>query len=151
MADSYRRRILDYLRDTTLAAITTGNGYNYTLGTIERGLKEMDGQADSKFPAVYIGHADEERQNITGNQFQSRMRTLIIGHVKNSSGTSGLQGNIDDLIEDLSKALEQDRKLGGLAKWIEVKSVVGPDGDVDAFGTVGIIVEIVYVTEGVNP
>ena len=149
MADSYRKRILNYLRDTTLAAINTGSGYNTTPVTRSRGLLQKDALPDSSFPAIFVSKASEDRENITLNQFKSSMRVTILGYVKNSTGIDGIQAELDDLIEDICEALEQDRKLGGLSKWLEIKTVDTDDGDYAPHGVCGIGVEIVYVTEGI--
>jgi hypothetical protein len=151
VANSKRKTILDYLVATTLAQITTGGGYNFTVQTLARGFQEIDSMPDSKFPAVFVGRADEERDNITVNQFKARMQTVIVGYVKNSGGVNGTLAQLDNLIEDITKALETDRKLGGNAKWLEIKSVKTDDGDYAPLAACAIIVEIVYVTEGVTP
>ena len=148
MANSFRRRILNYLRDTTFAAINSGSGYNTTPQTIKRGLLPFDALPDSSFPAIFISRAPEERQNLTSNQFQSRMQVIVVGYVESSTGTDSIQQDLDDLIEDICEALEQDRKLGGLSKWLEVKSIATDDGDLEPHGVCAITVEIVYVTEG---
>jgi hypothetical protein len=152
VANSKRRQILNYLRDTTFALITTTGGYNTTVVTKKRGVDEVDALPDSAFPALYIAATAEERQNITINQIQSRMQVAILGYVKNPDGTDGLQESLDDLVEDITKALETDRKLGGLAaKWLEIKSVTTDDGDQMPYGVVVLSVEIVYVSEGITP
>lgn len=151
MANSKRQVILDYLRDTTFAHITTGNGYNFTPGKRARGLEQIDALPNSSFPAIYISNADEQRENITRNQILSRMDVIIVGYVRNSSGIDDLQQDIDYLIEDISKSLEQDRTLGGNAKWLEIKSITSDDGDMKPFGVCAVGVEIVYATEGVTP
>lgn len=151
MANSHRKQILDYLRDTVFALITTGGGYNFTVGTRKRGMLPIESLPESSFPVVLVGRASEERQNITVNQFQARMQVVIIGYVKSDTGLDGLMGEVDDLIEDVSKAIEQDRQLGGLSKWLEIKSVASDDGDTMPYGAFALVVEIVYVTEGVTP
>lgn len=150
MANSYRRRILNYLRDTTLVAINTGSGYNTTPATIKRGLLEKDALPDSAFPALFLSRCPEERNNLTVNQFKATMQVAIVGYVKNSTGIDSIQQDLDDLIEDVSEALEQDRTLGGLSKWLEVKAIGTDDGDLAPHGVCVITVEIVYVTEGVT-
>jgi len=149
MANSKRKLLLNALRDTILPAITTGGGYNNSVQTIERGLKEIDSIPDSSFPAIYISRSTEERTNITINQFQSRLKVILVAYVKRADGSA--QEVMDDFIEDISKALEQDRKQGGLVKWTEVKSIDTDDGDLDPHAACAIVVEFNYVSEGVTP
>ena len=47
MANSTRKRILDNLK-TTIAAISTGGGYNLTAGEVMRGLKAPTGKEEVK-------------------------------------------------------------------------------------------------------
>lgn len=152
MANSNRKLILNYIRDTTLAQITTGNGYNTDVQHIKRGLEEIDKLPVSGFPALYVAKSSEDRSNLTRNQFFSRMQVVIIGYVKNATGTDGLQANMDELIEDVTKAFETDRTLGGsLAKWLEIKNVTTDDGDMLPYGAFAMLVEVVYTTEGITP
>jgi hypothetical protein len=151
MANSKRALILNALRDTVLPAITTGGGYNYTLSTISRGLGQIDSIPDSSYPAVFLGRSTETRENLTRNQYQGRVSVVIVGYVKADTAGAGAQLALDNLIEDLTKALEQDRTQGGLAKWTEVKTIDTDDGDLDNLAACAITVEIVYVSEGINP
>lgn len=152
MANSKRKTIMNYLRDTTLAHMQVANGYNYDVQTNKRGFLEMDSPPDSAFPAVFISSSLENRENITVQNTQCRIQVLFEGYVKNSSGTTGLQQNIDDLVEDLTRALERDRTLGGLtAKWLEIKSIKCDESDDQAYGGVAVVVEIVYVGDKTTP
>ena len=68
-----RNTILEYLKDTVLAKVTTGNGYNFTLATKERGLKHPEQMSREQFPAVFIASADEDIENITNKHYKSLM------------------------------------------------------------------------------
>jgi len=151
MANSKRKQILNYLRDTTLAGIAQVKGYNCTVRTVERGLRPIDSIADSNFPALFISKTIEKRQNITKNQFQSLITVFIVGFVKNPTGRVKSQEALDDLIEDVTKAMETDRLKGNLAKWTEVKSVETDEGDLDQHAAFVMECEVSYVTEGVTP
>lgn len=151
MANSKRQTLLNYIRDTTLAAISTGSGYNFTPGVIERGLREIDAYPLSKFPLLFLARTVEERENLTQNQFLSKLTAVIVGYVKTSTGVAGTQVELDKLIEDVTKALETDRLQGGNAKWTEVKRVVTDDGDLGDLAACAITVEFDYVSEGVTP
>lgn len=151
MANSVRKRILNYVRDTVFAAITTGGGYNTSPVTRLRGLKQVDSMPDSAFPALFVSRVAEDRDNLTSNQYKGVMKVILVGYVKSSTGIDGMQEQLDDLIEDLTKALEQDRKMGGLCKWLEIKNIISEDDDASAFAAFVMSVEVVYVTEGVTP
>lgn len=149
---SKRQDILNRLRDNVLAAIATGSGYNFTVGSVERGLREIDALPDSKFPCIYIARTTEDRENLTQNQIKASLQVVIVGYVKNSTGVEGCQEDIDDLIEDITKAIERDRTLGTTdVKWCEIKRVVTDEGDMQSLAGCAITLEIVYVSEGVTP
>ena len=152
MSNSKRQNILNALRDTVLPVITIANGYNFDVGEIERGIRQIDALPDSKFPAIYIARTDEERSNLTGNQFQATLNAILVGYVKNSTGIDGAQEDLDDLIEDITKAIETDRTLGvSGVKWTEIVGVATDDGDLQTLAGCAITVKIEYVSEGVSP
>lgn len=148
---SKRKTALNYLRDTTLAAITVAGGYNNTVATVKRGLEEIDNLPESKFPAIYITRTQEDRNNITRDKFFGDIQAYLVGYVKNSTGTTGVQEQLDDLIEDITKAVEQDRTLGGNVKWLEIVSILTDDGDMQSYGACVVVVKLRYATEGTAP
>lgn len=148
---SKRATLLAYLRDTVLALITTGNGYNFTVGSIRRGVYEIESVPLSALPAVCIARTAEDRTNLTQNQFLGRLEVVLLGYVKSATGTTGTMDEIEKLVQDITKALEQDRLQGGNAKWTEVKRVVTSDGDTDDLGVCAVTVEFNYVSEGATP
>lgn len=152
MSNSKRKLILNYIRDTVFSLITVANGYNFDVQTKKRGLQPIDGLPVSSFPALFITSANETRNNITVNQYFGVIQALIIGYVSNSKGTDAVQEDLDNLIEDLTKALETDRTLGGnAAKWLEMKSISVDDGDMGTFAAFAMAIEINYTTEGITP
>ena len=62
-----------------------------------------------------------------------------------------IQAELDKLIEDITKALERDRLLGGNVKWTEIKRVETDDGNLGAYAACAITVEFEYVSEGTTP
>jgi hypothetical protein len=148
---SKRTTIINYVRDTTLAAITVAGGYNNTLTSRHRGLRPMDAEADSKFPIVFLPKADEDMSNITHKDVSATMRLRLVGYVKNSDGLDGLQQDLDGLIQDVRKALEQDRLLGGNCYSLRILNVTTDDGDLDPIAGFGMEVEIKYAYDGVLP
>ncbi len=151
MADSKRKLILQYLRDTRLPIITIGGGYTTNVALVKRGLQPLDSLSDADLPALFVGKTVEKRDNITRNQYKSIITVFIVGYVKSPDGVSDAQGALDDMIGDVTHALETDRTLGGNAKWLEVKNVITDDGDLAPRAGFVMEVEIAYVTEGVNP
>jgi len=148
---SNRKVILGYLISTTLKIIDSNSGFNTTPQTIARGIKEIDAIPDSSFPALYLARTKEDRENITRNQFRSSLTVYILGIVKNASGTSGLQDEIENLIEDVTKAIETDRTLGGNCKWLEIRGIETIDDDYMPFGTFMMEVQITYADTGTSP
>lgn len=148
MSNSKRKTILEYLRDTTIPLITTGNGYNSTVATIKRGIEQVDSLPDSSFPAVFITATRSLRQNISRISVQAKMQVIIEAYVKKSGDTNDLQADLDNIIEDVTEALEQDRTLGGNAHHLEVQEVTTDDGDLAPFGASAFLVEIMYSGDG---
>lgn len=138
---SKRTNVLNYLRDTTLAAITISGGYNFDVQNIARGIRAMDVLPVSKFPCLWIVKADEERENITHMQVKSTMTVVIVGYVRNSTGLDGLQEDLDKLIQDVSRALEQDRLLNGNSFRLRIRTVHTDDGDLDPIAAFAMQVE----------
>jgi len=151
VADSKRKLILQYLRDTRLPIITIGGGYTTNVSLVKRGLQPLESLSDADLPALFVGKTVEKRDNITRNQYKSIITVFIVGYVKSPDGVSDAQGALDDMIGDVTHALETDRTLGGNAKWLEVKNVITDDGDLAPRAGFVMEVEIAYVTEGVNP
>lgn len=152
MADSKRKQLLDYVVSTILAAITTGSGYNVTPATIERGIRNPETLDDGKFPALFVAGADETRENSTRTHFQSRMFVKIVGFVKDANGVPGaIQTQLDNLIEDVTKAFYQAPTQNNLAMWTEVQSVATDDGDLGAVAGFAMVVELRYSATNTAP
>jgi hypothetical protein len=150
MANSKRKSILNYLKATTLPAITVAGGYSQDIKTVERGIRPLDALADSNLPALFVGKTLEKRQNITRNQFQSLLTVFIVGFC-GGSATATPQEALDDLIGDTTKALETDRTLGGNAKALEIKDITTDDGNLAPRAGFVMEVELMYATEGIIP
>lgn len=151
MADSKRKLILQYLRDTRLPIITVVGGYTTNVALVKRGLQPLDSLSDADLPALFVGKTVEKRDNITRNQYKAIITVFVVGYVKSPDGVSDAQGALDDMIADVTHALETDRTLGGNATWLEVKNVITDDGDLAPRAGFVMEVEIAYVTEGVTP
>lgn len=148
---SKRSELLEHLRTTVIPQISTAAGYNNTVKLVERGLKGYKALTDIAFPAIFIAETLENRGNLTHNQFRSSLMVNIVGYVKSATSASGIQIELDKLIEDVTKALEQDRKQGGRALWTQIARVYTDPGDIFPYGTFIMETEFTYAAEGINP
>ncbi len=145
MANSKRKKIIEYLRDTTLAAITTAGGYNNDIATIERGLRNIQRMADEEFPAIFIPGASEQREDETKVHFTSNMSVFLAAWVKDVVGSyGGVQLLLDNIIEDITKAVYVDETLGGNAINTTISEVDPEDADDGAHGFALIKLDIQY-------
>ncbi len=152
---SKREGLLEYLK-TLLATITTGNGYNHTVATVERGIRNVREMGDDQLPALFITMTHEKRQRRTQNQYSGDLQVIIVGYVRNSKGdlnssSTGVELDLDKLVEDVTKAVETDPLQGLRVYNTEITDVATDDGDLTP--NAGIVMSIVfsYVTEGVSP
>ena len=149
MANSNRKRILDNLK-TTLAAITTGGGYNLDAGSVIRGFQHFnkfpeDVLASGKFAACIAG-ADEKRRNHTQREFRSDILASVVLYVKiaDSADTEGLEQLKDNAIEDVTKALMVDVTRGGYAVTTEIGDIDEDKGSFSPFAMIEIVVRCEY-------
>lgn len=129
MASSKRKLILDNIA-TVLATIATGSGYNFTIGQVQRGLKAYTEVPEDKFPSLFIVGGDEDRRDETNLGFLSDMDVHIVGYVKGADAADAVQLEqyVDNLIEDVTKALYVDHTRGGNAVYTEVQKVEADKG-----------------------
>src|SRR6185295_17879105 len=96
---SKRQILLDYLYATLFPTMTVANGYNFNVATMERGIRSYDNMSDAEFPALFVGSADEQRENVgSTSTFRSKILVRVWGAVKSDSGH--IQPELDKLIED---------------------------------------------------
>lgn len=152
---SKREQLLEYLK-TLLASITTANGYNNDVQLVERGIRNMRDLTDDKMPALFITMTHEKRKRRTTDKFSGDLQVIIVGYVNNtkgdlSSGSTGVELDLDRLIEDVTKAIETDPLQGDRVYDTEITDIATDDGDL--FPTSGMVLSVVfsYVTEGVAP
>lgn len=153
---SKRQDVLEYLK-TLLATITIGNGYNFTVKNVERGIRNIREMGADDFPSIFITMTHEVRELRTVNQFSADLQVILVGYVKNTKGDIALGGNtgvqldLDKFIADVTKCLETDRLQGGLVYKTFIKEVATDDGDTPQ--TSGFVMSVImsYVTEGITP
>lgn len=145
MANSNRKKILDNIV-ATLAAMTTAGGYNFTIGEAKRGFKHFSKVPEDKFPACYVPGADEKRRNVTNMEFRSDLIASVVGyvHVTDADDTTLLEQYMDDLIEDLTKALMKDITRGGLAITTEIGDADTDKGAFAPYAAVEMTVRCEY-------
>ena len=145
MAQPMRRRILDDIA-TTVAAITTGGGYNFSVGECKRGFKHFNNVPEDKFPACYVAGADEKSRNSAQRTFTSDVAASIVGYVKqaNAADEEALERDLDNLAQDLRKALMVDVTRGGYAVTTEIVEVLTDKGAFAPYAGLEMIVNCEY-------
>lgn len=155
---SKRQTLLEYLK-TLLATITVGNGYNFTVATVERGIRNIREMSDQEMPAIFITMTHEKRARITRDQFRSDLQVIIVAYVKNTKGdftgtATGVELDLDKLVADITKAVETDplQTVSGspLVYNTEITDIATDDGDLTPNAGVVMSVVFSYASEGVN-
>lgn len=150
MANSNRKRIVDNVISTLAAINGAGGGYNLTVGEAKRGFKHYnavpeDLLASGKF-CVYGAGADEERKNHTQREFRSTISISLVAYVMvaNAADTEALEQALDNLLEDITKALMVDVTRGGYAVTTEIGEIDADKGAFAPFAAVEIVVKCEY-------
>lgn len=149
--NSKRQTILDYLVETLLPGLTTGAGYSFTAGLIQRGIRDQEDISDELLPALFIGNTDETRANITVNQFNAELEVDLIGLVRSPDGVSGAQKNMDKFIADVTKIIMTDHTQGGRVYNTSVQRIRTDNGDLDLRAMFVMQIIFKYATEGTIP
>lgn len=149
MANSTRKRIIDNLI-STLAAVTTGGGYNLSVGEAKRGWKHFNNVPEDLLTSgkfcVYAAGADEKRRNHSQREFRSDILISVVAYVMvgNSVDTEALEQLLDNAIEDITKALMVDVTRGGYAVTTEIGDVDTDKGAFAPYASVEMIVRCEY-------
>ena len=159
MATRKRSQILEYLARTVLPLITAANGYNNTLKTYERGWKNHTELSDAQFPAVFISETREQRKKETIGPnpiYSCTLDALLIAYVKSTkpnpkAAQTGVQLDLDKLIDDLTKALHVDITCGGLVDVLAVTEIVTDPGDLQPVAGTIMNVQLQYNEGGFAP
>ncbi len=139
MATPTRNLIIENVA-TTLANITTGNGYKTDVTTVSRVIKNWDDVKSSEFP--WVGFAFP-RENIVHRPFglvECRLRGHVVGHV--NTGTDALRSDLlSNLQDDIIAVLWVDPTRGGYAVSTTLGGTAGDaetdEGDPDTIDTKG--------------
>lgn len=152
---SKRETLLEYLK-TLLTSITVANGYGQDIRSVERGIREIREMGDDQMPALFITMTHEKRNRITKTQFRSDLQVIIVGYIKNSKGDlnssgTGVELDLDRVIEDVTKAIGADPLQGNRVFNTEITDIASDDGDL--FPTSGFAMSVVfsYASEELHP
>lgn len=146
---SNRSTLLEYLYTTLFPTITTGAGYNFTVGLVHRGIKSSDQLNDTQYPCLFVSSADEERKDVSNGTFDSIISVNIYGFVKASNQKTQIE--LDKLIEDVTKCLYVDPTQGNKVAWTGVKSILTDEGDDENYAAFRMTVQFQYQGEYVSP
>jgi len=137
--------IMDNVK-AAIAAITTGGGYNFTVGEVMRGLKNLNEVPEDKFPAAYIAGADEARENVTNSGFKSEMKITILGYVYHSdaSDIEELQRSVNKFKQDVTKAIYVDHTRGGYCTYTEIDDIFTDKGTLTPYAVFEMIIKCDY-------
>lgn len=149
---SMRESIMDNIV-TTLAAITTGGGYNFSVGECLLGLKSITDSPGDIMPNIYIAGADEERKNIAQRTYGSDLLVPVIGYVKliDNADKPTLERMVSRLIADITKALMVDITRGGYAVTTEITTIDTDKGFYAPFAAVEMTVKVSYKAAVATP
>tara|TARA_R110000824_G_scaffold55027_5_gene151630 strand:+ start:10485 stop:10940 length:456 start_codon:yes stop_codon:yes gene_type:complete len=145
MGTPARKTILDDI-GTTLATITTGNGYKTTVLTVEAvGKGWGDVGAGAKPWLGYVPN-QERLEYFPGGSIKAILNLSILCHVDGST-QSARSTSLNNLLDDIIKALAVDTSRSGNAISTTLTTVSTDEGSPDAngFGSMVIAVDIPYL------
>ena len=123
---------------------TLKNAEDPRFGLVTREPFDVTQLSRQQFPALYISTADETREDITqtgtSGTRQSRLQIRIVGYV---NGTT-LDTLRNDLVERVEEVLDTDRTRGGQAYSTQLIEVSVDYAQVQPYGRVELLVEVVY-------
>jgi len=106
---------------TAVETITIANGYNENVGTVYFDAQILEEVAKKDLPAIVVLPGDETREQFAigtaSNNMQARCPMLIGGILFHHTGIT--QGEVEDLILDVNKAVMADTTLAGYCLTIE--------------------------------
>lgn len=144
---SKREEILANI-ETTLAGITTANGYNFDVKEVSR--KFIAFSQTQKFPTLIILAGDERLEPQTNLEYTAFFEFGILGYVKAAKDIANeglLSKELEKLIQDVKKALVMDvhrghpeyvgmtwlRRVGSYADWDNTIGIFELIGEVEYF------------------
>tara|TARA_R110000824_G_C15230416_1_gene678495 strand:+ start:1178 stop:1633 length:456 start_codon:yes stop_codon:yes gene_type:complete len=126
---------------TTLATITTGNGYNTTVETVENEAKTWADVPDSQKPWVGYVPTSETLEYLPGNQIRVVLPIDIICHVVGQTASSR-STLLNNLLDDVIAALSVDTTRASYAISTTVANVDTDEGAPGATGQGSMVLNI---------
>ena len=137
--------IMDNLKAAILTIATSGS-YNFNIGEVKRGLKNLNEVPEDKFPAAFIAGADETRDNTTNKGFTSAMKITIMGyvHYEDADDVEELQRRLSKFKQDVTKAIYVDPTRGGNATYTEIDDIFTDKGTLTPYAVFEMIIKCEY-------
>tara|TARA_R110000824_G_scaffold401624_1_gene613168 strand:+ start:110 stop:565 length:456 start_codon:yes stop_codon:yes gene_type:complete len=131
---------------TTLAGITTGNGYNTTVVTVEGEAKTWADVPASLKPWIGYVPTAETLQYLPGNQIRVVLPVQLICHIVGQT-QSARSVALNNLLDDVIAVLSVDTTRGSKAISTTVLSVETDEGAPGAIGEGSMVlaVEVAYM------
>ena len=131
---------------TTLATITTGNGYKVTIVTVEPVGKTWAGVPKGLKPWVGYIPLAETLSYLPGGQIRCVLPVQIIVHISEATQADRAT-KLNNLLDDIIAALNVDTTRGSNAISTTVLSVDTDEGSPDAIheGTMVLSTEVAYM------
>lgn len=115
MADTIREKILKNIK-TTLESVTTGNGYDNTVGSVQRWKKQGNATSEASITCV-IYPGPETKQPRPNPLFTCRLPLMLEFFVlQDKEDTLSTDERLNSLLGDIEKALMVDITRGGFAE-----------------------------------
>lgn len=125
---------------SALENISIANGYNTDVRYVSENLAVPSELSVSKFPALFAIDADEIFEG--KNQITSKLEIIINGYIKYSGDKNE---KLDNLIDDVTKAVLSDRKRGCLANDTNILSITTDKGTDKKFGYFEMRFSVTYL------
>ena len=130
-----------------LEAITTGNGYSMTVGTVEKVLRDWN---DSKtFPRPWIGFrpSSESYTYEMSHFIRCTLQLQVVAHITPAGGSvDDAYLQIENLSDDIIRALRQSVIREGCAESITLQQTQSSEGDPGSFesASLSMLFNVVY-------
>ena len=143
MSTPSRQNIVSNLK-TTLETITTSNGYDTDIATVQILAKSWLQVPQQIRPWLGIVPQETNYQYLPNGIIRSVFVVDIIGHVANGTADQK-RSRLSGLIDDLFAALNVDTTRNGNAVMTTVVSSETDEGDPESDGTLVLRINVVYM------
>lgn len=145
MGTPARKLILDNI-STTLNTITTDNGYNTTVQTVEAVGKTWADVGSGAKPWIGYAPIRESFEYFPGDQIRVTLAVTLIAHMSGTS-QSDRSTKLNNLLDDLIAVFNVDTTRNGNAISTTITTVETDEGSPDAngFGSMVVNMDIAYI------